>query len=277
MKVCILLIFVLVNAFSAPSQEIPPLTQEAKDLFTIELVRMQNMQGRFYNIHIAIPKHRADKKSLFYTLDGNAFFPLVLNEIATKETTKPIKALPIIVSIGHDSPLAYDRTLRTYDYTPLLPLELQDKFSGGGGIEIFLDFITQVVQPFIHRRFGVPHKELLFGHSFGGLFVLHTLLSKPQSFTHYVCASPSLWWGEGKFLSLPLRLRDYPNSIVFTLGSLERDSAKVKRKLKIEKLIQDLQTNAPNPKSIVFIELNGQNHGSSIPYALQSGLDIFME
>ncbi|TLD99924.1 hypothetical protein LS73_006355 [Helicobacter muridarum] len=53
----------MVNAFSAPSQEIPSITQEAKELFTIELVRMQNTQGRFYNIHIAIPKRKADKKS----------------------------------------------------------------------------------------------------------------------------------------------------------------------------------------------------------------------
>ena len=132
------------------------------------------------------------------------------------------------------------------------------------------------MQPFIHERFGVPHKELLFGHSFGGLFVLYTLLSKPQSFTHYVCASPSLWWGEGKFLSLPLRLRNNPDSIIFTLGSLERDS-KRKQSIKLEEIIQDLQINAPNPKSIVFIELDGQSHGSSIPYALQIGLEIFMK
>ena len=198
------------------------------------------------------------------------------NEIATKESAKPLKSLPIIVAIGHDSPLAYDRALRTYDYTPLLTEDLQDSFSGGGGINIFLNFITQEVQPFIHKRFGVTHKELLFGHSFGGLFVLYTLLSKPQSFTHYVCASPSLWWGEGKFLSLPLRLRNNPDSIIFTLGSLERDS-KRKQSIKLEEIIQDLQINAPNPKSIVFIELDGQSHGSSIPYALQIGLEIFMK
>ncbi len=280
MKGYILLIFICIcfgNIFAAPSQEIPPLMQEAKNLFSIETTRMQNIQGRFYNIHIAIPKHKADKKNVFYTLDGNAFFPLLLNEIATKESTKPFKALPIIIGVGHYSPLAYDRALRTYDYTPLLPEYLQDKFSGGGGIDSFLDFLIQEVKPSIHKRFGVPQKELLFGHSFGGLFVLHTLLSKPQIFTHYVCASPSLWWGEGKFLSLPLKLRDYPDSIIFTRGSLEKNSKKMQGALKLESLIQDLQTNAPNPKNIMFIEFDWQSHGSSVPYALQSGLDIFME
>lgn len=260
--------------FGAPSQEIPLITQEAKTLFTIESMRLQNAQGRFYNIYITIPKHNKDKKSVFYTLDGNAFFPLLLNKIA--QSTKPLKSLPLIVGIGHDSVLAYDKTLRTYDYTPTLPKNLQDSFSGGGGINVFLDFLTQEVKPFIHKRFGMPHKELLFGHSFGGLFVLHTLLHKPQSFTHYMCASPSLWWGEGKFLSLPLNLKNYPDSIIFAQGSLEQNT-KRKQGIKIEEIVQDLQKNAPNPQSIVFLEFSGQNHGSSIPYAMQSALDRFME
>ena len=106
--------------------------------------------------------------------------------------------------------------------------------------------------------------------------MLHTLLHKPQSFTHYICASPSLWWGEGKFLSLPLNLKNYPDSIIFTQGSLEQNT-KRKQGIKIEEIVQDLQKNAPNPQSIVFLEFSGQNHGSSIPYAMQSALDRFME
>ncbi|WP_201524826.1 alpha/beta hydrolase, partial [Bordetella pseudohinzii] len=31
-------------------------------------------------------------------------------------------------------------------------------------------------------------------HSYGGLFVLETLLNRPEAFQHYVAASPSLWW-----------------------------------------------------------------------------------
>ncbi|WP_334085459.1 alpha/beta hydrolase-fold protein [Helicobacter typhlonius] len=275
-KITILIVLLCSSAFGAPSQEISPITQEAKALFAIESIRLQNTQGRFYNIYIAIPKHKKDKTSVFYMLDGNAFFPLLLNEIAKKESTQPFQSLPIIVGIGHDSTLAFDRASRTYDYTPLLSKELRDSFSGGGGINIFLDFITQKVQPLIHKRFGIPHKELLFGHSFGGLFVLYTLLHKPQSFSHYVCASPSLWWGEGKFITLPLEITHYPDSIIFTRGSLEANSQR-QAKYKIEEIVQALQKSAPNPKSIVFVELMGQNHGSSIPYALNLGLDTLMQ
>ncbi|MCX2717543.1 alpha/beta hydrolase-fold protein [Helicobacter sp. MIT 21-1697] len=132
------------------------------------------------------------------------------------------------------------------------------------------------MQPFTHKPFGMPHKELLFGHSFGGLFVLYTLLHKPRSFNHYVCASPSLWWGEGKFIALPLKIMHYPDSIIFTSGSLEANFQR-QAKSKIEEIVQDLQKSAPNPKSIVFVELMGQNYGSSIPYALNLGLDTLMQ
>src|SRR3546814_6370767 len=37
-----------------------------------------------------------------------------------------------------------------------------------------------------------PDRQALFGHSFGGLFALHALYSKPQAFHSIVVASPSL-------------------------------------------------------------------------------------
>ena len=258
--------------FAVPSQEITPLSPQAKELFWIETITLQNAQGKSYPLFIALPKHTQDKKAIFYTLDGNAFFSLLLNEIASKNE-KP-RALPLIVGIGHQSPLAFDRALRTYDYTPLLQGDMQKSFGGGGGIDVFLDFLIQEVKPFIHKKFGTPFKELLFGHSFGGLFVLHTLVTKPQSFSHYVCASPSLWWGEGSFLSLPLQLKHYPKMILFTQGSLE--SPKGQTTLDLKEIIKELQNNAPNPQNISFIEYKGQNHGSSVPYAMKSALDKLM-
>ena len=33
-----------------------------------------------------------------------------------------------------------------------------------------------------------------FGHSLGGLFGAHTLLTATSTFDRYICSSPSLWW-----------------------------------------------------------------------------------
>jgi len=38
------------------------------------------------------------------------------------------------------------------------------------------------------------------GHSYGGLFALHALLRRPQFFSRYAAAAPSLWWQDGFIL-----------------------------------------------------------------------------
>ena len=42
--------------------------------------------------------------------------------------------------------------------------------------------------------------SVLKTHSYGGVFVLHALFTRPAAFTVYAAADPSLWWGEGHML-----------------------------------------------------------------------------
>lgn len=73
---------------------------------------------------------------------------------------------------------------------------------------------------------------------------------------------------------MPLQLKHYPKMILFTQGSLE--SPKGQTTLDLKEIIKDLQNNAPNPQNISFIEYKGQDHGSSVPYAMKSALDKLM-
>ena len=255
-----------------PSQNIESISKEAKEIYKIESLKIKNKQGKLYNILIAIPKNKT--KEIFYTLDGNAFFPMFLNRIA--KSINEIQTLPIIVGIGHNSNLAFDRDLRTFDYLPKL---LDEEFSGGGGNEIFLEFINTKLKPLIYEKFGIPKKELLFGHSFGGIFVLHTILKSKDSFSHYVCASPSLWWGQGKFIKKDLEsIQDNstPLNILFTLGSLEKNASHktIKpQKITLQEVILTFKNNPNN--HIKYIEFANQTHGSSIPLALIESLKWF--
>nr|WP_231860060.1 alpha/beta hydrolase-fold protein [Bordetella parapertussis] len=64
-----------------------------------------------------------------------------------------------------------------------------------GGAEAWLEFIETRVKPWVAGTTRVDTgRQTLYGHSYGGLFVLHTLLARPQTFQRYVAASPSLWW-----------------------------------------------------------------------------------
>ncbi|BBI61027.1 hypothetical protein HSBAA_23330 [Vreelandella sulfidaeris] len=73
-----------------------------------------------------------------------------------------------------------------------------------GGADRFLSFIEGHLKPEINRRFAInTEQEAIFGHSLGGLFVLHALLTQPSSFDRYIAISPSLWWyGERPLASL---------------------------------------------------------------------------
>ncbi len=47
---------------------------------------------------------------------------------------------------------------------------------------------------------SIRRAALIWGHSYGGLCVLHAALTRPDAYHAFVAASPSLWWGYGAVL-----------------------------------------------------------------------------
>ena len=45
-----------------------------------------------------------------------------------------------------------------------------------------------------------PGRDILFGHSLGGLFVLHTMYKHPDAFQTWLALSPSVWWDDRSVL-----------------------------------------------------------------------------
>lgn len=70
-------------------------------------------------------------------------------------------------------------------------------FPLGGGADAFLDFINDELKPFINSTFQIDEsQEFYYGHSLGGLFGLHTLFSRTDTFDKYLISSPSIWWND---------------------------------------------------------------------------------
>lgn len=62
-------------------------------------------------------------------------------------------------------------------------------------------FIEGELKPLIEKKHAIDRKrQTLFGHSFGGLFVLHALFAKPEAFQTYLASSPSIWWNDRSVL-----------------------------------------------------------------------------
>jgi uncharacterized protein len=89
-------------------------------------------------------------------------------------------------------------TDRTRDLTPAKSTnknaagELQ--FPTAGGANNFLKFFETELIPHIEKEYRVHPYRILAGHSFGGLFAIHAMISKPGLFNSYIAVSPSLQW-----------------------------------------------------------------------------------
>ena len=68
------------------------------------------------------------------------------------------------------------------------------QFPTSGGADKFLKFIETELIPEIEKRYRVHPYRILAGHSLGGLFAVHAMVSRPDLFNSYVSVSPALQW-----------------------------------------------------------------------------------
>lgn len=86
-------------------------------------------------------------------------------------------------------------TDRTRDLTPTKATgDAANQFKTAGGADNFLKFIETELIPEIEKNYTVRPYRILAGHSFGGLFAIHTMITKPELFNSYIAVSPSLQW-----------------------------------------------------------------------------------
>jgi len=95
-------------------------------------------------------------------------------------------------------------TDRTRDLTPA---KSTDKDLGGnlrfptsGGADNFLKFFETELIPEVEKQFRVQPYRIFAGHSLGGLFAIHAMITKPGLFNSYVAVSPSLQWENSEAL-----------------------------------------------------------------------------
>lgn len=170
------------------------------------------------------------------------------------DSARTLQGAPFIVAIGHDSDLAFDRELRVRDYLPAresgADFEADSASTNNenvndrntmysayqsGGDKDFLDFIESELKPAIAKRYPInPAKSALFGHSFGGVFVLGAAIGGAD-FSHFFAISPSMWWNGGAstqadsstkadsnaWLDSSVRLARMPDLLLIMRGSAE--------------------------------------------------------
>lgn len=160
-------------------------------------------QQRRYKVWLGLPRQQTARVSpALFMLDGNSAMSYlsedVLQHLATREA-------PVLVAIGYDTNLPFDTAARALDYTPtdetgkITADPRQPERLSGGSAE-FRKVLFNQIQPWVAGQAELdPQRQVLWGHSYGGLFVLDSLMH-PQYFSHYFAASPSLSWADGRIL-----------------------------------------------------------------------------
>lgn len=185
--------------------------------------------ARYYQVWLAIPEQTAEQplstdsktdsktdsgsvktpSKVLYMLDGNAAIDDVdkdtLRLLAKSETPN---TAPALVFIGYQTPYRFDVTARAYDYTPPLYARPAKAFQEkgrerlNGGAAHFYELIEKQIKPWVYDQLGdIPEQEAIWGHSYGGLFVLYNLFKHPEAYQQYFSADPSLWWQNGEMIN----------------------------------------------------------------------------
>ena len=230
-------------------------------------------------IFISIPTGEVPRDGfpVMFVLDGNAWFAAV-TEISRLQTRPPHGYPPaIIVGIGYETMEPFCRKSRFYDYTEQvdsseLGFLKQVEASQTGGISHFLDFLEHMLIPALEKEFPL-HKtnRALFGHSLGGLCVVHTLIKRNNLFSTYLAGSPSIWWKGGylKELIHSFNLKENKR-IIIGVGEKEKGHMVDDAKWVYEQLEKQ-----PNIEA-QYVCIGGTGHMTVVPPFLNSALKFFL-
>lgn len=187
--------------------------------------------GDRLEVQVAVPSGRVSapgRLPAIYVLDPAFNFQTTLAAATWLATASRLAGggfpAAVLVGVGYPTDdLAKVMARRARDLTPTeggAPegLSLPPFPLGVGGAARFFDALQREVIPAVEARYPAdPADRTVVGHSFGGLFALFTLLSRPRSFGRYLVVSPSVWWDDrvilrhehawaGNHADLPARL-----------------------------------------------------------------------
>ncbi|WP_459558560.1 alpha/beta hydrolase [Lacunimicrobium album] len=253
--------------------------------------------GRPYRLFVAEPLGPAPAAGypILYVLDANSCFSSVVEATRTQSRRFGETGVSdaIIVGLGYQSEQAIDGVARTYDYMTEGSPEKLPPMRGGkgwppsGGAEEFYEFIEETVKPEMAKRYKVdPKRQAIFGHSFGGYFVLYTLFRHPESYQTYLAASPSTWWNDYGMIEMEKAFYENQNEpspkprLLMTAGTEEKGGPASQlpptRNSTEFGTLKDFAARLNRSKKLagdVQLEIfQGANHGATLNLTLQPGI-----
>lgn len=123
---------------------------------------------------------------VIYLLDGGVH----LGGLAAIQEYYTFFRLPEMIVVGISN-----RTHRTRDLTPSsVDSRRGILVDASGGADRFTRFLADELMPAIDQMYPTSSHRTLIGHSYAGLFAIHTLVHHRDLFRNYIAIDPSLDW-----------------------------------------------------------------------------------
>lgn len=246
-------------------------------LLLLDPATAQNLPGRRDSLHSGILKEEriiqvllpesykpgsAEKYDVLYLVDGDSNLKSIsaIQQFAQAESQSP----PMII-------VAVFNTHRDRD---LLPTQAGQ--GAPGGAANFLSFFKNELIPHVDKTYPTNGNNLLFGHSFGGVFAMYALLAEPQLFNAYLAIDPSFWWDGGfmnKLAASRLNGALQPGKSLF-IAAREGDGFK---RMGIADMDSILKDKAPKDLNWKVVAYPDETHGSVRLKGVYDGLKFFYE
>lgn len=217
------------------------------------------------NISVYLPpgyEQTKTKYSVIYLLDGPDHFHHVTGIVRFLAQQG---VMPDMIVVG------INNTDRTRDLTPKTD-SLDRQLPTAGGADHFLQFLRDELIPYVQKKYRTDSYKILIGHSFGGLFAIHTMLNDPDIFDAYFAISPSMWWNnweEVKHAEFFLKTHpSFKKSLYVTLGN-EGDQMQNP----MDSFVTVLGKYAPAGFLWKYNSMNHENHGTTPHRSIYDGLE----
>jgi predicted alpha/beta superfamily hydrolase len=173
--------------------------------------------------------------------------------------------MPEIIIVGIHSINRYS------DYTP----DKLEHHAGTGGAGNFTRFLEEELLKHVERNYRVRDFRMIFGHSYGGSYVMNLAFTNPEMFGGYIAASPNLFilsdleWK----VERAINNKEWNNrKLHFAVGEYEKDFIEI-----TSGIMKQVPDDSPVGRNWIHQILENENHSSTPHKTIYSGLKMIFQ
>ena len=206
---------------------------------------------------------------VLYVTDAQAQFA---HTVTTVEFLSRNGRIPPLLVVG------LFNTDRTRDLTPYKDgtPDTDTRLPTAGGADRFLQFFETELIPWVEGRYRTEPYRVFAGHSFGGLFGVHALATRPGLFNATISVSPTLAWRQGepskRMEQMLRRNRELKAALYLTLGD-EGDAMQSG----FDRMKAVLDQHAGKRLRWNMVSMRDEDHGSIVLRSHYDGLEKIFE